>query len=155
MGFSTNLQGQTAHEALLGRQDAEIKLLETMRRCLTTKVKSDREYASTISSLSNQGKKVERDADLVGSLITQVTRLFNHYLYIYYVIYFFISLFLLKGWRDIMESIDQTAKHIKQQADSMESAVVEHIGTLYAERRRARKLYQEEQIWLNNQFQQV
>ncbi|KAK0164752.1 hypothetical protein PV328_003335 [Microctonus aethiopoides] len=130
MGFSTNLQGQTAHEALLGRQDAEIKLLETMRRCLTTKVKSDREYASTISSLSNQGKKVERDADLVGSLITQ-------------------------GWRDIMESIDQTAKHIKQQADSMESAVVEHIGTLYAERRRARKLYQEEQIWLNNQFQQL
>ncbi|KAK0182862.1 hypothetical protein PV327_000951 [Microctonus hyperodae] len=130
MGFATNLQGQTAHEALLGRQDAEIKLLETMRRCLTTKVKSDREYASTISSLSNQGKKVERDADLVGSLITQ-------------------------GWRDIMESIDQTAKHIKQQADSMESAVVEHIGTLYAERRRARKLYQEEQIWLNNQFQQL
>ncbi|XP_076628873.1 tyrosine-protein kinase Fer isoform X2 [Colletes latitarsis] len=130
MGFSTSLQGQTSHEALLGRQDAEIKLLETMKRCLTTKVKSDREYASTISSLATQGKKIERNEDLVGSLIAQ-------------------------SWRDIMDSIDQTAKLIKQQADSIEAIVVEHIMTLCSERRRARKLYQEEQTWLNNQFQQL
>lgn len=54
-----------------------------------------------------------------------------------------------------MDSIDQTAKLIKQQADSMENIVVDHISMLYSERRRARKLYQEEQTWLNNQFQQV
>lgn len=54
-----------------------------------------------------------------------------------------------------MDSIDQTAKLIKQQADTIEAIVVEHIATLYSERRRARKLYQEEQTWLNNQFQQV
>lgn len=72
MGFSTSLQGQSSHEALLARQDAEIKLLETMRRCLTIKVKSDREYASTICSLTMQGKKIERNEDLVGSLIAQV-----------------------------------------------------------------------------------
>ncbi|XP_034933840.1 tyrosine-protein kinase Fer isoform X2 [Chelonus insularis] len=130
MGFSTSLQGQASHEALLGRQDAEIKLLETMKRCLTIKVKSDRDYASTISSLSIQGKKVERLDDLTGSLITQ-------------------------SWRDIMDSIDQTAKLIKQQADSMENDVIEQIASLYADRRRAKKLYQEEQAWLNNQFQQL
>ncbi|KAJ8675221.1 hypothetical protein QAD02_011007 [Eretmocerus hayati] len=130
MGFSSSLQGQASHEALLGRQDAEIKLLETMRRCLTTKVKTDREYASTISSLSSQGRKVERNEDLVGSLIAQ-------------------------SWKNIMESIDQTAKLIKQQADSLETKVVEHIASLHSERRRARKLYQEEQAWLNNQFQQL
>lgn len=130
MGFSTSLQGQASHEALLARQDAEIKLLETMRRCLTTKVKSDREYASTISSFTTQGKKIERSEDLVGSLIVQ-------------------------SWKDIMDSIDQTAKLIKQQADSIENIVVDHLSTLYSERRRARKLYQEEQNWLNNQFQQL
>ncbi|CAL7934747.1 unnamed protein product [Xylocopa violacea] len=130
MGFSTSLQGQSSHEALLARQDAEIKLLETMRRCLTIKVKSDREYASTISSLTIQGKKIERNEDLVGSLIAQ-------------------------SWRDIIDSIDQTAKLMKQQADSIEAIVVEHITSLCSERRRARKLYQEEQTWLNNQFQQL
>ncbi|XP_051156812.1 tyrosine-protein kinase Fer isoform X1 [Leptopilina boulardi] len=130
MGFSTSLQGQASHEALLGRQEAEIKLLETMRRCLATKVKSDREYASTISSLTVQGRKIERTEELIGSMIAQ-------------------------GWREIMDSIDQTAKLIKQQADTMENIVVDNISFLYSERRRARKLYQEEQTWLNNQFQQL
>lgn len=54
-----------------------------------------------------------------------------------------------------MESIDQTARLIKQQADSMENVVVDHIASLHSERRKARKFYQEEQAWLNNQFQQV
>ncbi|XP_078037959.1 tyrosine-protein kinase Fer isoform X4 [Augochlora pura] len=130
MGFSTSLQGQAFHEALLGRQDAEIKLLETMKRCLAMKVKSDREYASTISSLAVQGKKIERNEDLIGSLIAQ-------------------------SWRDMMDSVDQTAKLIKQQADQVDNIVVEHITVLCAERRKTRKLYQEEQTWLSNQFQQL
>ncbi|XP_048512677.1 tyrosine-protein kinase Fer isoform X2 [Athalia rosae] len=130
MGFSSSLQGQASHEALLGRQDAEIKLLDTMRRCLTNKVKSDRDYASTISSLTMQGRKVERSEDLAGSLIAQ-------------------------SWKDILDSVDHSAKLIKQQADLMDSIVVEHITSLHAERRRARKLYQEEHTWLNNQFQQL
>jgi len=54
-----------------------------------------------------------------------------------------------------MDSIDQTAKLIKQQADSIENIVVDQLSMLYSERRRARKFYQEEQTWLNNQFQQV
>lgn len=54
-----------------------------------------------------------------------------------------------------MDSIDQTAKLIKQQADSIENIVVDQLSMLYSERRRARKLYHEEQTWLNNQFQQV
>lgn len=54
-----------------------------------------------------------------------------------------------------MDSIDQTAKLIRQQADSIENIVVDQLSVLYSERRRARKLYQEEQVWLNNQFQQV
>lgn len=63
--------------------------------------------------------------------------------------------YVLQSWRDIMDSIDQTAKLIKQQADSIENIVVDQLSTLYSERRRARKFYQEEQTWLNNQFQQV
>lgn len=54
-----------------------------------------------------------------------------------------------------MDSIDQTAKLIKLQADSIENIVVDQLSILYTERRRARKVYQEEQAWLHNQFQQV
>ncbi|GFG33402.1 hypothetical protein Cfor_04080 [Coptotermes formosanus] len=73
MGFSSNLQGKAAHEALLCRQDAELRLLDTMRRCLATKVKCDREYAVAITSVALQGQKLERAEDLVGSLVAQAS----------------------------------------------------------------------------------
>lgn len=72
MEFSSNLQGQASHEALLNRQDAEIKLLDVMRKCIAAKIKSDKEYASNISSLSLQGKKFERSEELYGSVVVQV-----------------------------------------------------------------------------------
>ena len=34
MGFSSSLQGDSAHEALITRQDAELRLLENMKRCI-------------------------------------------------------------------------------------------------------------------------
>jgi tyrosine-protein kinase Fer len=73
MGFSSNLQGRAAHEALLCRQDAELRLLDTMRRCLANKVKCDREYAVAITSVAMQGQKLERAEDLVGSLVAQAS----------------------------------------------------------------------------------
>lgn len=73
MGFSSNLQSKAAHEALLCRQDAELRLLDTMRRCLANKVKCDREYAVAITSVALQGQKLERAEDLVGSLVAQVS----------------------------------------------------------------------------------
>ena len=66
MGFSSALQGQTAHEALLVRQDAELRLLETMKRCLAQKVKCDKEYAIALTTVAQQGLKVDRSDDLQG-----------------------------------------------------------------------------------------
>ena len=39
MGFSSSLQGATSHDAILQRVDAELRLLENMKRCLTARVK--------------------------------------------------------------------------------------------------------------------
>jgi tyrosine-protein kinase Fer len=35
MGFSSSLQGASSHDAILMRIDAELRLLENMRRCLS------------------------------------------------------------------------------------------------------------------------
>jgi len=61
MGFSSSLQGAASSEALLSRQDAEIRLLEAMRRCLVQRVKADREYAVALSAFVAQagGAKVK------------------------------------------------------------------------------------------------
>ena len=51
MGFSSSLQGEAAHEALIARQDAELRLVENMKRCLTLRVKCDREYAIALNTV--------------------------------------------------------------------------------------------------------
>lgn len=66
MGFSSLLQGRAAHEALLVRQDAELRLLDSMKRCLTQKVKCDKEYAIALTAASQQGLKIDRADDLQG-----------------------------------------------------------------------------------------
>lgn len=67
MGFSTTLQGKSAHDALLSRQDAELRLLEIMKRCLLQKVKCDKEYAIALTAAAQQGLKIDRVDDLQGN----------------------------------------------------------------------------------------
>lgn len=66
MGFSTNLQGKVAHEALLSRQEAELRLLDAMKRCINVKVKCDKDYATALSAVVSQGLKIDRGDDLAG-----------------------------------------------------------------------------------------
>jgi hypothetical protein len=70
MGFSA-LQGKGVHEALLARQDAEIRLIETMRRCLSQKAKCDRDYAIAVGNVAQTGLKIDRGDDLAGELIVR------------------------------------------------------------------------------------
>lgn len=73
MGFSSALQGRASHEALLSRQDCELRLLDTVRRCLQLRVRSDREYAAALTQVVAQAQKWERAEDMAGSLVAQVS----------------------------------------------------------------------------------
>ena len=75
MGFSSALQGRAAHEALLNRQEAELKLLETMKRCLIQKSKCDKEYAASLVAVTQQGLKIDRSDDLQGECPTREFKL--------------------------------------------------------------------------------
>lgn len=130
MGFSANLQGKTAHEALLSRQEAELRLLDTMKRVLTSKVRSDRDYAVALSSVANQGLKIDRSDELSGSLVAA-------------------------AWRTMMEELDNMGKLIRQNADAIESKALDALNTIYAEKRKARKQYQEEHTRIAQQFTHV
>ena len=55
----------------------------------------------------------------------------------------------------MLEELENTAKFIKQNADSLESRSLDKLNSLYTEKRRARKQYQEEHNRLLNQFAHV
>jgi tyrosine-protein kinase Fer len=127
MGFSTNLQGKSAHEALLSRQDAELRLLDSMKRCILSKVRCDRDYAVALGSVATQGLKIDRGDELQGSLVAST-------------------------WKTMMEELDNTGKLIKQNADTIESKLLDTLNGLYAEKRKVRKAYQEEHARILQQF---
>ena len=58
MGFSSALQGPASHDAILLRIDAELRLLENMRRCVGIRIKSDSKCLQHPGGLSlrNLGK---------------------------------------------------------------------------------------------------
>ncbi|XP_067617597.1 tyrosine-protein kinase Fer isoform X2 [Eurosta solidaginis] len=118
MGFSSALQGRAAHEALIVRQDAELRLMETMKRSIQMKAKCDREYAIGLAAVAQQGLKTDRADEMQGSLIT-------------------------KAWRSYMDELDHQAKQFKSNAELLE-VVCEKLTHLSQDKRKARKAYQEE-----------
>ncbi|XP_062557780.1 tyrosine-protein kinase Fer isoform X2 [Armigeres subalbatus] len=127
MGFSSALQGRAAHEALLNRQEAELKLLDTMKRCMIQKSKCDKEYAASLVAVTQHGLKIDRSDDLQGSHIT-------------------------RAWRTFMEELEHTAKQIKANAEQLESVCLDKLAHLYQDKRRVRKQYQEEHTKIATKF---
>lgn len=130
MGFSAQLQTKAAHEALLSRQDAELRLLETMRRCISNKVKCDKDYATALSSISALGQKNDRAEEMSNSLVG-------------------------RAWRGMMEEVEAAAKLFRSKAEIIEKETLDKVNTLCQEKRKARKIYLEEYNRITQKFTNV
>ncbi|XP_068624359.1 tyrosine-protein kinase Fer isoform X3 [Battus philenor] len=130
MGYASSGAGRAAHEALLARQDAELRLMETMKRSLMAKMKSDREYALALSAAAAQGQKMDKCEDLNGSLIAS-------------------------AWRNMTEEWESTSRLIRANAEALESRALDRLISLMTERRKTRKVYQEDHTKISSQFTQL
>merc|ERR1719495_909018 len=118
MGFSSSLQGEAAHEALVARQDAELRLLENMKRCLSLRIKCDREYAIALNAVVLQAQKMDK-VELAGSLVAQC-------------------------WSTFIDESEKIVKVVKENADYLASTTLDKLNSLFTEKRANRKCYQEE-----------
>lgn len=131
MGISTaNLEGKEAHETLLNRQESEIRLLELMRKCLSLKVKHDKDYAAALSSVASQGQKIDKFEDMKESNI-------------------------FKAWKVLMEELENLGTLFKDNAEIIEKNTLNKMNTLCVEKRKAKKQYQDEYNRLGQQFTSV
>ncbi|XKL59119.1 hypothetical protein PGB90_000135 [Kerria lacca] len=131
MGFSSaTLEGKEAHEALLCRQDSEIRLLELMKRCLLLKVKHDKDYASALNSVAVQGQKIEKFEDVKESSI-------------------------FKAWKVLMDELENLGKLFKSNAEIIEKETLFKLNTMCNEKRKTKKHYQDEYNRLCQQFSNV
>ncbi|XP_054723913.1 tyrosine-protein kinase Fer-like [Uloborus diversus] len=130
MGFSTDLQDAFSHEALVGLQDAELKLLENMKKCVLLRAKCDRDYASSLTMVSNQALKLDLSKELEGSSIA-------------------------RAWYAISEEMDIMSKIIRRNADCLTSSTIEAINNLISEKRALKNLYVMEHDTLHGELSRL
>lgn len=143
-GGNATSQGRPEYEALVGRQEAEIRLLEAMRRCVTSKLKCDREYAASLSAVCAQGLKCGSSSGGVqtavggagdaappgGSLVSG-------------------------AWRRLLDELDGASRAIRAVCDRIEKHTLDRIAGICAEKRKAKKAYQDEYNRISQQYHNV
>ncbi|KAM5300496.1 tyrosine-protein kinase Fer isoform 2-T2 [Ctenodactylus gundi] len=69
MGFGSDLKN--SHEAVLKLQDGELRLLETVKKFMALRIRSDKEYASTLQNLCNQ---VDKETTIQMNYVSNVSK---------------------------------------------------------------------------------
>lgn len=69
MGFGSDLRN--SQEAVLKLQDWELRLLETVKKFMALRIKSDKEYAYTLQNLCNQ---VDKESTVQVNYVSNVSK---------------------------------------------------------------------------------
>uniref|UniRef100_A0A8C9WQW4 Tyrosine-protein kinase n=1 Tax=Scleropages formosus TaxID=113540 RepID=A0A8C9WQW4_SCLFO len=117
MGFGRDLRN--SHEGLVKLQDWELKLLETVKRFMTLRVKSDKEYASLLLNIS---QNVDRH-DSVGQ-----KRL--------------ISWICPQSWASLVQQTEQLSKIMKSHAEDLNSGPLHRLSMMIKDKQQVKKSYQ-------------
>uniref|UniRef100_UPI0037E80BAD tyrosine-protein kinase Fer n=1 Tax=Semicossyphus pulcher TaxID=241346 RepID=UPI0037E80BAD len=113
MGFGRDLRN--SHEGLLKLQDWELKLLETVKRFMTLRVKSDKEYAALLLSMTQQTEKQEA-ADYISTVS--------------------------KSWSQVIRQTEALGRVMRSHADDLNSGPLHRLATLIRDKQQVKKSYQ-------------
>uniref|UniRef100_A0A8D8RSL3 non-specific protein-tyrosine kinase n=1 Tax=Cacopsylla melanoneura TaxID=428564 RepID=A0A8D8RSL3_9HEMI len=136
-GFGINTDGNTGgvtknmaaikevHESILTRHDSEIYLLELMRKCVSNKLKADRDYCASIQNIITASNKINQSGNAdsnagVGSAV------------------------IGESWKSIMAELNNYVMLIRNNAQHVEKFTLTLLNNLYNEKRKARKYYYEQ-----------
>nr|P00542.1 RecName: Full=Tyrosine-protein kinase transforming protein Fes [Gardner-Arnstein feline sarcoma virus] len=117
MGFSSELCSPQGHGAEQQMQEAELRLLEGMRKWMAQRVKSDREYAGLLHHMSLQDGGGRGTGPY--SPISQ-------------------------SWAEITSQTEGLSRLLRQHAEDLNSGPLSKLGLLIRERQQLRKTYSEQ-----------
>uniref|UniRef100_A0A673LD67 Tyrosine-protein kinase n=1 Tax=Sinocyclocheilus rhinocerous TaxID=307959 RepID=A0A673LD67_9TELE len=116
MGFGQDLRN--SHEGLVKLQDWELKLLETVKRFMTLRVKSDKEYASLLLNISQQVDKHDNSSQI-------------HYVST-----------VSKSWTHMVQQTEQLSKIMKCHAEELNSGPLHRLTMMIKDKQQVKKSYQ-------------
>ncbi|XP_058290576.1 tyrosine-protein kinase Fes/Fps isoform X4 [Hylobates moloch] len=119
MGFSSELCSPQGHGVLQQMQEAELRLLEGMRKWMAQRVKSDREYAGLLHHMSLQDSGAQSRGTSPDSPISQ-------------------------SWAEITSQTEGLSRLLRQHAEDLNSGPLSKLSLLIRERQQLRKTYSEQ-----------
>ncbi|XP_011750501.1 tyrosine-protein kinase Fes/Fps isoform X3 [Macaca nemestrina] len=119
MGFSSELCTPQGHGVLQQMQEAELRLLEGMRKWMAQRVKSDREYAGLLHHMSVQDSGGQSRGISPDSPISQ-------------------------SWAEITSQTEGLSRLLRQHAEDLNSGPLSKLSLLIRERQQLRKTYSEQ-----------
>ncbi|KAM6228358.1 tyrosine-protein kinase Fer-like isoform 2-T3 [Spheniscus humboldti] len=114
MGFGSDLK--YSHDALLKLQDWELRLLETVKKFMVMRVKSDKEYASTLQNLCNQ---IDKESTYQLDYINNVS----------------------KSWLLMVQQTEQLSKIMKTHAEDLNSGPLHRLTMMIKDKQQVKKSY--------------
>uniref|UniRef100_A0A8C0A840 Tyrosine-protein kinase n=1 Tax=Bos mutus grunniens TaxID=30521 RepID=A0A8C0A840_BOSMU len=130
MGFSSELCNPQGHGAVQQMQEAELRLLEGMRKWMAQRVKSDREYAGLLHHMSLQDSGGQSRGIGPHSLISQ-------------------------SWTELTSQTEGLSRVLRQHAEDLNSGPLSKLSLLIRERQQLRKTYNEQWQQLQQEFTKV
>ncbi|KAF4017826.1 hypothetical protein G4228_009515 [Cervus hanglu yarkandensis] len=119
MGFSSELCSPQGHGAVQQMQEAELRLLEGMRKWMAQRVKSDREYAGLLHHMSLQDSGGQSRGIGAHSPISQ-------------------------SWIELTSQTEGLSRVLRQHAEDLNSGPLSKLSLLIRERQQLRKTYNEQ-----------
>ncbi|XP_047585694.1 tyrosine-protein kinase Fer isoform X1 [Lutra lutra] len=114
MGFGSDLKN--SHEAVLKLQDWELRLLETVKKFMALRIKSDKEYASTLQNLCNQ---VDKESTVQMNYVSNVS----------------------KSWLLMIQQTEQLSRIMKTHAEDLNSGPLHRLTMMIKDKQQVKKSF--------------
>ncbi|KAM5300495.1 tyrosine-protein kinase Fer isoform 1-T1 [Ctenodactylus gundi] len=114
MGFGSDLKN--SHEAVLKLQDGELRLLETVKKFMALRIRSDKEYASTLQNLCNQ---VDKETTIQMNYVSNVS----------------------KSWLLMIQQTEQLSRIMKTHAEDLNSGPLHGLTMLIRDKQQVKRSY--------------
>ncbi|XP_071468452.1 tyrosine-protein kinase Fer isoform X2 [Marmota flaviventris] len=114
MGFGSDLKN--SHEAVLKLQDWELRLLETVKKFMALRIKSDKEYASSLQNLCNQ---VDKESTVQMNYVSNVS----------------------KSWLLMIQQTEQLSRIMKTHAEDLNSGPLHRLTMMIKDKQQVKKSY--------------
>ncbi|KAM4766795.1 tyrosine-protein kinase Fes/Fps isoform 1-T1 [Cyanocitta cristata] len=130
MGFGPELWCPQGHNALLRLQDGELRLLELMRKWMSQRAKSDREYAGMLHHMFSQLEKQEGTWQLHGDRGGQIE----------------------KSWWVLVSRTETLSQILRRHAEELAAGPLARLSLLIRDKQQLRKAFSEQWQQLSQEY---